>query len=612
MDIEATLDALPSAPGVYLIKERGGKVIYVGKAASLRARVRSYFRKSGDDRAWISLLPALVGDIETLVTGTEKEALILENELVKRHQPRFNVKLRDDSQFLLLRLDPQAEFPRLEVVRQRRKNDRSRYFGPYHSASKARYTLKLINKHFGLRTCSDRQLRGRSRPCVQGQIGRCPAPCVGRIAPEAYALRVEEVSLFLDSRSDELLLRLGRRMQRAAEALDFEAAAALRDQIAAVHATLERQVVVSGRAEDQDVLGLHRDGERLTIFVLAIRGGTVRSGESFHFAGQEFPSDELLGSFAVQFYASGRDVPRAVLLPLVLEESEALVERLSDLAGHTVELRVPRRGHGRKLAAMAERNARHAFEAEHSGRAEREAALERIGKRLRLARTPHRIECFDISHLGGELTVGSRAVLIDIEPRKSEYRHYRLRTVSGGDDYGALAEVLSRRFRDAAPGDAGLPDLMVIDGGKGQLNAALQILDERGLAGAFDVVGLAKQRETAAGEARPDRVFRPNVKDPLTITPRRPELRPLQHARDEAHRFGIAYSRKLHRKKHQSSALDQIPGIGPARRRALLRHFGSLKAVRQASEAQIAEVRGIGAAAAATIKAHLSSSSGQS
>ena len=605
MDIEACLDTLPSAPGVYLLRDRRGKVIYVGKAVNLRARVRSYFRASGDDRAWISLLPELVGDIETLITQSGKEALILENELIKRHQPRFNVKLRDDSRFILLHLDPDAAFPRLEVVRRRRK-DRARYFGPYHSASMARQTLKLINKHFGLRTCSNRQLKGRTRPCVQGQIGRCPAPCVGRIAAEDYARRVEEVVLFLDGRSDELLLRLGRRMQRAAEALDFETAAGLRDQIAAIRATLERQDVVSGRAEDQDVLGLHRDGDRLTIFVLGIRGGVVRSGESFHFTGQEFPSAELLGSFVAQFYGGGREVPREVLLPMAAEETDVLTERLSEIAGRKVGLRVPRRGHGRKLWSMASRNARHAFEAEHSGRAERQALLSSLRDRLRLARPPRRIECFDISHLGGELTVGSRAVLLDGEPCKSEYRHYRCREAAGGDDYGAMSEVLARRFRDAAPGDEGLPDLLVIDGGKGQLNAALQILAEQGLRGAFDVVGLAKAgREDAAGKARPDRVFRPEVKDPLAITPRRPELRPLQHARDEAHRFGIAYSRKLHRKGHQGSVLDQIPGIGPARRRALLRHFGSLKALRKAGAAEIAEVRGIGPTAAAAIRAYL-------
>ena len=604
MDIEASLAALPDAPGVYLMRDRRGKVVYVGKAADLRVRVRSYFRESGDDRSWIPLLPELLGNIETLITRSEKEALILENELIKRHHPRFNIKLRDDSQFILLRLDPAARFPRLEVVRRRRK-DRARYFGPFHAAAKARQTLKLVNKHFGLRICSDRQLDHRSRPCVQGQIGRCPAPCVGRISSEEYEVRVEEVSLFLSGRSDELLERLAARMTRASDALDFEIAAALRDQIAAVRATLERQDVVSGKRQDQDVFGVHRDAGQLTVFFLGVRRGAVRAGQHFHFSGQEFPTPELLGSFVAQFYAGGRDLPSEVLVPVVMAGTEALAERLSELAGRRVTLRVPRRGQGRKLLQMAGRNARHAFEAEVSGAAGREQQRKRLRRRLHLSREPRRIECFDISHLGGELTVGSQSVLIDGLPHKKAYRHYRVRRATAGDDYGALAEVLGRRFRDATPGDEGLPDLLLIDGGKGQLNAAVAILEQNGLGSTFDIAGIAKQRESADGEQHPDRVFRPNVKDPVPVLAKHPELRWLQHARDEAHRFGIAYSRKLHRKKLAASPLDRIPGVGPARRRALLRHFGSLKAVRAADIDAIATVPGVGPALAAVIHQHL-------
>jgi excinuclease ABC subunit C len=616
------LDRLPAAPGVYLMKDRRGRVMYVGKAASLRSRVRSYFTRRGDERAFVQLLGRLLGDIETIVTRNEKEALLVEDTLIKQHHPRFNVKLRDDKNYLVLRLDPAARFPRLELQR-RIREDGARYFGPYYPARAARATLKAANKHFGLRSCTDRMLASRTRPCLQYQIGWCPAPCVKEVAD--YADRVRDVTLFLEGRSAELTGRLQTRMQEAAAAEEFERAAALRDRLAAVETALTQQRVVAATFVDQDVVGYHREGDVVEVAFLRVRQGRLTGQQRFSFGGQEFPDDEILSSFLSLYYHREPATPDEVLLPVPLEGAEALAEWLAERAAHRVEVLSPQRGPRHDLVVMANTNARAFFATRRDPAADAQEALGKLQRRLRLTRLPRRIECFDISTLQGVATVGSRVVLIDGQPAKSEYRRFKVKTVSAhSDDYAALYEVLSRRLRRAREAPAGdpwaLPDLLVVDGGKGQLSTALMALRDAGLELGkldMDLIGLAKEVHEGApagappgaapgaarGAARdlPDRVFLPRVKDPLQLRPGSAELLLLARVRDESHRFAITYHRKLRGRRALRSALEEIPGVGPKRRRELLRHFGSVRALRAATLDEVAAAPGMSRPAAAAV-----------
>jgi excinuclease ABC subunit C len=623
------LDRLPAAPGVYLMKDRRGHVMYVGKAANLRSRVRSYFARRGDERAFVGLLGRLLGDIETIVTTNEKEALLVEDTLVKQHKPRFNVKLRDDKNYLVLRLDPSARYPRLELQR-RIRDDGARYFGPYYPARAARATLKAANKHFGLRSCTDRMLGSRTRPCLQHQIGWCPAPCVKTIAD--YADRVRDVTLFLEGRSAELTQRLRTRMEEAAAAEEFERAAAFRDRLAAVEAALTQQRVVAATFVDQDVVGYHREGDVVEIAFLRVRQGRLTGQQRFTFTGQEFPDDEILSSFLSLYYHREGTVPDEVLLPLPLEGADALAEWLAEKAGHRVEVLAPQRGPRHDLVALATTNAHAFFATRRDPAVDAQEALAKLQRRLRLSRLPRRIECFDVSTLQGVATVGSRVVLVDGQPAKSEYRRFKVQTVSAhSDDYAALYEVLSRRLRRARAAPAGdpwaLPDLLVVDGGKGQLSTALMALRDAGLELGkidMDLIGLAKEVHDApapaAGAGRapagaggaqgaaraaerdlPDRVYLPRVKDPLQLRPGSAELLLLARVRDESHRFAIAYHRKLRGRRALRSALEEIPGVGPKRRRELLRHFGSVRALRAATLDAIAAAPGMSRPAAVAV-----------
>jgi excinuclease ABC subunit C len=587
---------LPTEPGVYLMKDRSDEIIYVGKAVNLRSRVRSYFDRGGDTRAFVPLLERILGDLETVVVTNEKEALLLENELIKKHQPRFNVKLRDDKNFICLRLDLRQDYPRLEVVR-RIEKDGALYFGPYSSASSIRETLRIINRYFQLRTCTDHVLHNRKRPCLLHQIGRCPAPCVYEVPREDYHRSAQEAVLFLEGKANELVARIKLRMQEAAKALRFEEAARIRDQLRAIERSLERQSVAVGDLVDQDVFGLYREGDRLLIYVLYVRHGRITGGQAFPFSGQEFPDEELIASFANLYYGNGNFVPKEVLLPLKPEGIEGLAELLSDTRGDRVRIMIPQRGDKADLVRMATRNAEQAFAERKRDRDETLAVLEKLRDRLHLTRVPRRMECFDISHFQGSSIVASQVAVTDGETDKSRYRHFRIKSLESQDDFASMYEVISRRLRRGVK-EEDHPDLLVIDGGKGQLGSAHAALKDAGLERRIDVVGLAKSRDLdsphpdAPSVRSPERVFVLGQKDPIVLAQNSTELFLLTRMRDEAHRFAITYQQKLMRRRNFRSVLEDIPGVGEGRKKVLLREFGSLKRIREASIEELTEVVG--------------------
>jgi excinuclease ABC subunit C len=492
--LQHKLDTLPVQPGCYIMKDRHGEVVYVGKATNLRSRVNQYFQpQTSDTRRFIPFLEDLLGDLEVMITPSEKDALLLENELIKQHRPRFNVRLRDDKNFISLRLSRTHPYPRLEVVRRVRK-DGARYFGPYSSASSIRETLSIVNRHFQLRTCTDQVMANRRRPCLQYQIKRCPAPCVYSVPTEEYQRSVEEVALFLEGKAEVLTTQLGTRMKEAARALEFERAAQLRDQLQAIDRSLEKQRTVLGELLDQDVLGFHREGGLLELQLLFFRSGRLSGGRSFSFSRQEFPTDELIGSFLDQYYESGAFIPKEVLLPIGVPDLELKELWLSEKRGEKVRVLVPERGEKVRLLEMARENAAHNFEERQRTQKNQLETLQRLQNRLRLQRLPRRIECYDISTIQGQMTVGSQVVFTDGEPDKSGYRLFKVRGEAAGDDFASMFQVLTRRLSRGREQDD-LPDLLLVDGGKGQLNVARAALKEVGLTMAdVPLAGLAKSR----------------------------------------------------------------------------------------------------------------------
>ena len=601
----------PTEPGVYLMRDRAGRVVYVGKAANLRARLRQYFAPSGDERFFVHLLDDVLGDIEVVVTRNATEALLVENELIKTHQPRFNVKLKDDKQFLNLRLASDHPFPRLEVVRKPKK-DGARYFGPYPSATAIRRTLRLINRHFQLRTCTDSELANRSRPCLEHQIGRCPAPCVLGVPPEEYAQSLRQVGLFLDGRGAELARELRERMGAAANDMAFERAASYRDQALAVERCLEQQDMVIRSMANLDVLGLFREGPFIGVHIQRVREGRVTLTQAFQLdlRGAEAGSDRVvLTQILSRFYGrEGAEVPPEILLPGDVEDPDVTAAWLSDLRGTRVRLQVPQRGVRRRLVEGACRNAAGTLALDHRRTERNREVLMELQRRLHLRRFPERIECYDISNVSGRDPVASMVVFVDGEPDTAEYRHFHIRGLDTPNDFEMMFEALSRRFRRTRDWEA--PELIVIDGGKGQLGRAVAVLKELGIED-VEVVSLAKSRVTnddpdEAPTRSPERVFVPGVKDPVVLRQNSAPLYLLTRLRDEAHRFAITFHRKTRRTRRLGSALDAVPGIGPARRRSLLRHFGSIDAVRRASADELRAVPGVSDQLATRIREALS------
>ncbi len=603
MDLVEQAEVLPTTAGVYVFKDRDGEVLYVGKASNLRARVKQYL-SGHDERFMVRYLVAAATRVDVVPVGSEKEALLLENSLIKQHRPRYNVKLRDDKNFLRIRLDPRQAWPRLTTSR-RAAGDGARYFGPYPSATSARRALAFIQRHFALRTCSDRVLESRKRPCLLYQMKRCVAPCVGYVSEAQYAELVDDAGLALAGRNRELVPRLRERMEAAAAAEDFEGAARVRDVMLAVQSATEKQVVADSRVDTSDTWAVYREADRGVIVCLPTRGGQVLEPRAFPFEGEIVDDGELLSAVLVRYYEADGEVPAEVSLPVSLPDGEAIADILRERRGARVKLVEPQRGQKTTLLGIAGNAARTRFLTTHSESERIARALHGLADIAGLDGPPWRIECFDNSNLLGEQPVASQVVFVEGRPAKKEYRTYHVKSVEGPDDYATMREILGRRMRRAAE-EGEFPDLLIVDGGRGQLSAAMDVLRELGFEDQ-PVIGVSKPRtEHARGEREAsDKIVLPGVAEPVRLRADDPTLRLLQHIRDEAHRTAIGFHRKTRSKARLTSRLDEIPGVGKARRLALLRHFGSVSALAQASEAEIAAVAGIGPALAARLVAAL-------
>jgi excinuclease ABC subunit C len=588
MTLAAKLDSLPREPGVYMFMDGIGRVLYVGKATNLRSRVRSYFQESGDERVRVEFLVEAVRDVDVLITTTPSEALILENSLIKKHRPPYNVRLRDDKAYLCVRIDLKHDFPRIHMVR-RFKKDGARYFGPFADAKAVRETLRTIQKTFGIRVCTDKTFERRERPCLFHQVGRCEGPCVGRISRDDYAAQVRAAIDLLRGRRKDVVEALRAGMTEASERLDFERAAVLRDRVRAVERTVERQAAVVADLGDRDVVGMNRRDRDILFEVLFVREGAVVSARS-HLVRAVQDDAEALTAFLVQFYGPGKWVPGEILVPHAPADHDLVEEVLSGVRGGRVRVAVPQRGAKREVLELARRNAAASLGARLDRRAAEMAAVTALGERLGLEEPPGRIECFDISNFQGRDGVASMVAFTDGRPDTDRYRHYKIKTVEGSDDFASMAEVLARRYRKGVRSEP--PDLVVVDGGRGQLSSAQEALAGTGL-GDCVVVGLAKARAGRPGEQAFERVFVPGRSGPVVLEPGDPGTRLIQRIRDEAHRFAITYHRKLRGKRSFASPLDEVPGIGPAKRKALMEHFGGLEAVRKATAEQLAAVKGI-------------------
>ncbi len=575
------LERLPDRPGVYLFKDPKAQVIYIGKAASLKSRVRSYFQASRSRDAKTDALVDQIADLEVIVTANELEAMILESNLVKRHRPRYNIILRDDKHYPFLKLTTDEEFPRLVVARRVAK-DKGTYYGPFYPATALRDTLRLVRQLFPLRTCAIKIDGTAERPCLQYYIHRCNAPCTGWETREGYTRTVEDVQAFLEGREDDLARRLTRDMEAAAGEEKFERAAILRDQIQSLNTVRESQKIISTDLEDQDLIGLARQGSEACVQIFFVRKGRLLGRESFFLDRLLGASDgEVLSAFVRQFYTKNVVPPREFLLSVEIPETGLVEEWLGQRRGGRVELLVPQRGRKRELVGMAEENAALALSTHLLSRdSRRQVVMEDLQRSLNLPGLPHRIEGFDISNIQGSEAVGSMVVWEAGGMKKDDYKRFRIRTVPGADDYAMMGEVLRRRYGKALEEDTPLPDLIMLDGGRGQLNVGVRILEELGL-DFVPIVSLAKREEE---------VYHPESLHPLALDPASPALHTLQRIRDEAHRFAITYHKKLRQRRTLQSVLDQIPGVGPTLRTNLLRHLGSARKVREASVAELAAV----------------------
>ncbi len=590
------LEHYPTAPGVYIMKGARGEVLYIGKAKNLRSRLRSHFSAAMDERYSTRFFVNRVASIDYLVTTTEKEAFLLENTLIKRQRPRYNIRLRDDKTYISLRLDAKQEYARLEVIRRRRKNG-AYYFGPYTSTSAVRDVLQLLQRIFPLRSCKDSVFRNRTRPCLLYQIENCLGPCVYEVDPEEYAELVRGVILFLKGKEQEVVRMLDERMKAHAEAMEFEKAARVRDQIAAVRKTIERQRVASHGLEDRDVIAQWSAGGRIAVIVLTYRSGVLIESRDFVFADYGEEAGKVLYGFISQFYHEQKYIPAEILASAEPEERELLEEWLGGLKERRVVIGVPQRGEKRRLVELGIENARERLERAAAGDQDREELLEEVHKKLRLKKTPRRIECVDISNISGTMAVGALVVFADGEAEKSGYRLFKIRTVEGSDDYAMMREVLERHFRRLKTEGGEMPDLLLVDGGKGQLSIARVVLKALGVTG-VELAALAKGRvegrvrRSGAGSEE-EHVYVPGRKNPIMFKSHRAVLHLLQRIRDEAHRFAISYYQRLHRKRNLRSLLDELAGVGPKRKRILLRHFGSLAKIKSASRDELKNIPGI-------------------
>lgn len=586
------LDSLPNAPGVYIMKNRASKVIYVGKARDLKKRVLYYFRDAPKDPK-TRQLTGQIADFDIIVTDTEVEALLTEATLIKEHRPKYNVTLKDDKNYLSLRIDPREEFPRFTLVRSM-KRDGALYFGPYTDAKAVRKSFKWLSSTFRIRQCTDFKFKNRTRPCIYYEIDQCTGPCVNKISQEEYKKNIEQTILFLKGKDEELVNNLTDLMAFLSEDMRYEEAALIRDRIAAIGKMVSVQKVVSNDTTDRDVVGIYREGTSLGISVLFVRSGRLTGSRYGLFTSVLSEDGEAIQSFIEQFYHAKDYVPPQILLPTEIPEPELVHQWLGSVA--PVELRVPKRGILRDLVGMANKNAESSYMTYKQSKESREQSLLVLAQRLGLTSPPKRMECYDISTISGTNAVGSMVVFSEGEPDKKEYRRFRIKGVAGIDDYAMMEEVLRRRIKRLSPENH--PDLIVIDGGKGHLSIAHSVLKDLDVTD-IPVISIAKERED---KAELDKVYLVGRKNPLVAKGNSSALFLLMRLRDEAHRFAIEYHKKLRQKRGVASALDEIPGIGQKRKRALLVHFSRVADIKDASIEELTGVPGITESVARSIR----------
>jgi excinuclease ABC subunit C len=606
-ELEEKVKRMPECPGVYIMHDAAGTIIYVGKAVNLHSRVRSYFSMSDSLSPKTQTLVSKINDIEYYVTKTEQEALILELHLIKSHKPHYNVRLKDDKSYPYLMIDLGEEWPRLHITRRYEKGN-NRYFGPFTDVGSLRATLKVLKRVFPLRSCNKPITGTAQRPCLDYHIHNCSGPCIGAVTKEEYAEIIAQVIHFLEGKQEQVAADLQVRMGKASAAMDFEKAAIFRDKYLAVQKVITEQRIAMAVREVQDAVAFAQENDHACVQVFMVRNGMLIGRESFILQGthDEAPS-EIMASFVKQFYNETPSIPPSILLQYSPDDKELIEGWLGERRGGRVRIAVPKRGDKKQLMRIVAENARRALEQykirEMTNTASLNQALTELKNELNLPKLPSRIEGYDISNIQGKDAVGSMVVFHDGKPKSSLYRRFKIKTVAGADDYAMLREVLKRRFKRAtfqdtetAQGDwTSVPDLVLIDGGKGQLNAALEALKEVEVL-QVPVMGLAKENEE---------IYLPDRSKPLVLPKSSPGLQLLQRLRDEAHRFAIGYHQKVHKKGAFASALDGIPGLGPKRRRALLKYFGSVKAIREASVEEMAKAGSMSVGLAQVVKKYL-------
>ncbi|HIJ56879.1 MAG TPA: excinuclease ABC subunit UvrC [Deltaproteobacteria bacterium] len=599
--ISEKLKRVPHSPGVYLMKDDQGEIIYVGKARDLRKRLASYFKNSNQWNMKVGVLSQKIADFDTIITRTEKEALILESNLIKRHRPRYNVVLKDDKRYPSLRLDPSTQYPNIAIVRKPQK-DGALYFGPYASAQAVRETLNIVNKTFKLRKCKAKDFRKRARPCLHCQMQRCLAPCCTDVDPGFYDEMVKEAILFLKGRTSDLIRKIKADMVLSAEKQNYEKAARLRDKVFALEKTIEKQVAVTTDFKDRDIVAIARSTEISLITLLVVRRGYLTGVRHFDFSETIATDDDVIRAFIRQYYENSPWIPKEILLSAAVEDAALLEEWVSSLRGRRVRILTPKRGEKARLIALGLQNAKKELQEREATREAETDLLMRIQKRLRLQNIPRHIECFDNSNITGTSPVAAMVVFKNGKPDKSGYRKYGIKTVDTPDDYACMAEVMKRRYGKGEESKP-YPDLLMVDGGKGQLNIAVFILNELGLSGIFDVVGIAK-KDDKRNETE-DKIYKPGRTNPIIFGREGDLLLVLQRIRNEAHRFAITFHRKRRQKTAFRSELDDVPGIGKKRKEALLKHFGGLENIRAATLEELNTLPGITDTVSASIKSRL-------
>jgi excinuclease ABC subunit C len=598
IDLDKKLSMVSSEPGVYLIKDARGKIIYIGKAGNLKKRIGSYFSRQAQLDIKTRALVGKISTFETIITRTEKEALILESNLIKRHKPRYNVILKDDKRYPSLRLDINSPYPNLTIVREIKKNG-SIYFGPFTSSNAVRETLKIINKTFKLRKCKTKEFKKRSRPCLNFQIKACFAPCCLDVDKSAYNEIVKEVTMFLNGRTSDLVCKIKNEMILAAKAQAFEQAAVLRDKLFAIEKTLEKQVVVTTDFKDRDVLAVAGSPECYLITLLFIRSGCLLGVRHYNFSETMSDNAEMIRAFITQYYERTPFIPREILVSTTLNDAPLLEDWLYILKGEKVNILHPKRGEKARLLNMAIQNAEDRLKDQIDSNAFDMDLLNRLRKRLKMERVPLRIECFDNSNISGTEPVAGMVVFEKGKPKKSSYRKYRIKTVPKQDDYAYMAEVLKRRY---GKGDKSkpYPDMLMVDGGKGQMNIAVSVIKDLKLDSCFEIIGIAKKDEKR-GE-KEDKIYKPVRVNPINFGREGDILLFLQRIRDEAHRFAVSFHRKRRGKASLHSALDTIPSVGKKRKAILLKHFKSIKKIRAATIEELSTLPGISHAVARAVK----------